>query len=466
MSILRSFAATALGLALACSATPVSAAPAPALPDTGVFALVAARYQARLARLAARGEAAVTPGRIRLLLATGQPDEAARLLPKLGGDSREVAVARARVLLARQDFPALAIEMDRLVAERATTEPERGLRFAYALALDDAPQVDSLSRVVDRPGDDAARVPELLAGGRLAYDRLDYPRAESLFTRALAVSPPPAELPAIGSEALARRCLALTGLALVKQKRRDWDGSLVLLTDALGCDALPEPLLALTDTLIRLGRTGEAISAGEWAVRLAPYNDAAHYLLGNGYARKNYTQLAAAYPTAFADAAGRQRIAAADAMLAAGDRAGAHAAYAAIVATHPDRVDARVRLASLDFEDGRYEQARDGCFAALRICPEYGRAHAVLAKALEAQRFVVDVHRAGYEARFAAAPMPSVPGIEKFVVNWKSLSPRHQKRVALSVAPWKAFVPVLVAGGATYFIKPLYMLLSDCPNLE
>jgi tetratricopeptide (TPR) repeat protein len=62
--------------------------------------------------------------------------------------------------------------------------------------------------------------------------------------------------------------------------------------------------------------------------------------------------------------------------------------------------------------------------------------------------------------------MPNVPGIEKFVVNWKSLSPRHQKRVALSVAPWKAFVPVLVEGGATYFIKPLYMLLSECPDIE
>ena len=68
-----------------------------------------------------------------------------------------------------------------------------------------------------------------------------------------------------------------------------------------------------------------------------------------------------------------------------------------------------MRLASLDFEDGRFAEARDGGFAALRPCPEYGRAHAVLAKALEAQRFVVDVHRAGYEARFAAAPMPQVP---------------------------------------------------------
>lgn len=200
-------------------------------------------------------------------------------------------------------------------------------------------------------------------------------------------------------------------------------------------------------------------------MKLDPWHDASHYMLGNGYARKNYTQLAATYPAAFAGRAGRAALARADALLGAGQRAAARAAYARTVTAHPGWVDARVRLASLDFEDGRFAEARDGCFAALRTCPEYGRAHAVLAKALEAQRFAVDVHRAAYEARFAALATPEVPGIERFVDNWKSLSPRHQKRVALSIAPWKSFIPVLVEGGATYFIKPMYLLLSECPAL-
>src|SRR5262249_47027609 len=112
------------------------------------------------------------------------------------------------------------------------------------------------------------------------------------------------------------------------------------------------------------------------------------------------------------------------------------------------------------------DAARDGCFAALRTCPEYGRAHAVLAKALESQRFAVDVHRAAYEQAFADTPTPDVPGIERFVVNWRALTPRLQKRVALSIAPWKAFVPVLAEGGATYYIKPLYARLSETPGGE
>jgi tetratricopeptide (TPR) repeat protein len=133
---------------------------------------------------------------------------------------------------------------------------------------------------------------------------------------------------------------------------------------------------------------------------------------------------------------------------------------------HPGWADAAVRLASLDLEDGRFADARARCAEALAACPEYGRAHAILAKALEGQRFEVDVHRPGYERRFEAASMPEVPGIERFVVNWASLSTRHRKRVALSIAPWKSFIPVLVEGGATYFVKPMHMLLSECPGLE
>ena len=62
--------------------------------------------------------------------------------------------------------------------------------------------------------------------------------------------------------------------------------------------------------------------------------------------------------------------------------------------------------------------------------------------------------------------MPDVPGIESFVENWNALSPRHQKRVALSIAPWKRYIPVLIESGATYYIKPLYELLSETPGQE
>ena len=414
-----------------------------ALPDSGIFAPVAGQLAERTGRLAAARDAE----RIRLLLDTGRPAEAARLADTMQGDAVELKVARAYAALAVQDFAAAA---QRIRALEGRDEPEaRAVRLAWLRVRDDAGAVDSLART--RPGG----APELLALARQAFDLLDYARAESLLALAQARIPQ-------DDTPVARRQRAAAHLTrtLVQQRLRKWDESLAEITRSLTEWATPEALETAANTLIRLGRVNDAISACEWGVRLNPYHEASHYDLGNGYARKNYTQLMAAYPGSFAGKA----LVPGDAKLAAGDRAGARAAYESLVKAHPSWVDARIRIASLDFEDGNFVEARDACFAALRTCPEYGRAHAVLAKALESQRFAVDVHRADYERRFAAMPVPDVPGIERFVLNWKSLAPRHQKRVALSVAPWKAFVPVLVDGGATFYIKPLALLLSECPD--
>lgn len=290
------FAAVVLSLS-----APLPAAGAVALPDTGLFAPVARQYRARLEAIRRAPEPAA-PGVLRLLLATGQPDEAARRLAKLTGEPRGADVMRARVALARQDFAALEPVRLRIMDGPMDREDERGALFSWRFATDDAAAIDELTRDAVAGRDDARAVPELLAAGRLAYDRLAYARAESCFTRVLAAVPRPADEPAWGSTASAHRAAALAGLGLVQQKRRDWDGSLVTLREALEAFGGADVLMPLTETLIRLGRTDEAISAAEWAVALAPYNDAAHYLLGNGYARKNYTQLAAAYPRVFADA--------------------------------------------------------------------------------------------------------------------------------------------------------------------
>ncbi len=455
------FRAATCGLAfLSCLALPALAEPT----ATGLFAPVARQHHADLVELRSLTPETVTPERIELLLATGQADLAAHELGRLRGEPRAVAVAKARVHLVRQDFAAAEPIVTAIAARPDPDDRERQVVFTWARAHDDAARVDTLTLGASLAPGTTAPLPDLLAAGRLAYELLRYARAESCFARAIERTATP--LPAGSAEELrlAQRSAALGGMAQVLIKRRDYDGALARLVAALEADATSPALIVLTEALIRLGRTDEAISAAEWACRLNPYSDAAHYYRGNGYARKNYTQLLESSPRAFADACGRGALARADSLLAAGNRAGARRAYEAIRRAHPGWADVVVRLASLDFEDGRFAAARDLANEALALCPEYGRAHAVLAKALESQRFAVDVHRAGYEKRFAAAPVPAVPGIEDFVVNWKSLSPRHQKRVALSVAPWRQYLPVLKAGGLDYYIKPLYMLLSEVPG--
>ncbi len=470
--LLRLVALVGAAMSAAPAAHAVVRVDALALPDTGLFASVAQRYRMELEGL----ERLDGTARVRGLIRCGRVDEACSLSVTRRRDGRDWMLAVAQAILARDGALAPG---DRQAFERPdATDEERDIGYLAMRGCDELFRIAAATRAIDLAPGTGEPTPDLLAAGHLAYDLLDYARAESCATRLIERLPATViDLRAGAIPSPVARARTLNLLAMVLQRRRDWDGALARSTEALALAPSGDALETLAQTLIRLGRTDEAVSACQWAAVLDPYaaqcsvtpdpsHGGSHYLLGNGYARRNYTELLAAYPRAFADARGGAALAAADARLASGARVEARAAYAAVVAAHPGWADARVRLASLDFEDARFAAAIAGCGAALAACPEYGRAHAVLSRALEARRFLVDTHRPGYERRFAATPMPEIPGIERFVVNWKSLSPRHQKRVALSVAPWKAYLPVLIEGGATLYIKPMYMRLSDCPGQE
>ena len=49
-------------------------------------------------------------------------------------------------------------------------------------------------------------------------------------------------------------------------------------------------------------------------------------------------------------------------------------------------------------------------------------------------------------------------------MNGRENGDRRRRDVELAAVT--AFVPVLADGGATFYIKPLYMLLGECPDLE
>lgn len=323
--------------------------------------------------------------------------------------------ARLHALLTEQRYAVVQAELDALVRAPRPDAAERAVIYQWLFARDDGAAIDRRTR--DALADVEADAVDLLAAGRLALERRDFDRAQQCFERALRKATRPAE-----------QADALRGLGLRHYQLREFDASLAQLERSLAADRTADGLVALADTLVRLGRAADATAAAEAAVALNPHHEAGHYLLGNGYVRENYTQLAARLGDAFAP------------------------------------LLADVRRASDAFEQGRFDDALAISLAVLQRCPQLGRAHAIAAKALESQRFAIDVHRADYERRFAATPMPVIPGIERYVLNWHDLSPRHQKRVALSVAPWKAFIPVLVEGGATHFIKPMWMRLSETPQ--
>lgn len=234
-----------------------------ALADTGLFAPVARQHRERLERLASTAPLPADE-RALLLLATGQSGAALALMAAQGDRTTADRVAHGRALLARLEFEPLAPLVATFAPGESGSVGVRALRYADLAARDDAPALDALTSPAVAGHDDARAVPELLAAGRLAFDRLDYARAESCWTRALAVLPGPPTAAAYTPHDTPRRAAAFTGLALVQQKRRDWDGSLATLREALETNASPAVLIVLTETLIRLGRTDEAISAAEW----------------------------------------------------------------------------------------------------------------------------------------------------------------------------------------------------------
>jgi tetratricopeptide (TPR) repeat protein len=323
--------------------------------------------------------------------------------------------ARLQALLTAQQYDLARPDLEVLLHTPRPDAAQRAVLYQWLFARDDGAAIDRRTRQV--LADVQAHAVDLLAAGRLALERRDFERARQCFERALRRSATPAE-----------QAQALRGLGLRHHQLREFDAALQLLERSLAIERTADGQAALAETLIRLSRTQEAIAAAEAAVALNPHHEAAHYLLGNGYVRENYTQLATRLGDAF------------------------------------PLLLAEVRRASDAFEQGRFDEALAISLAVLQRCPQLGRAHAIAAKALESQRLAIDVHRAAYERRFAATPMPVIPGIERYVLNWQDLSPRHRKRVALSVAPWKAFIPVLVEGGATHFIKPMWMRLSETPQ--
>lgn len=416
MLVARSKLPTLLLLAVLSSSNLPAHADGPAAPDV---AAAIARLRARITDAQARLAAAKDPvERARLLLATGRHDEAHALVGELFAAGREGRLAAVEALFAVQDFATL--EPLVLALRAAAGEPEvRRQLYRYWVTVDD---LAGLEKALDeRSAPDAV---DRLARGQLMLALLEPELAERHYQAALD-----------GAKSDADRARAHHGLGKVAYRKSDYDRSLIHLVRALEISAPDADLLmSLFETLLRFGRTEEAIDLAELAVSIAPYHELAHYQLGNGYSRNNYTQLEAAYPKAFAGGAGP-----AETAMRAGSRA---------------------------FATGDLGAARRAFLDALALCPEYGRAHNGLAKTLEAERLRVEVHRASYEERFAAAPMPEVPGIERFVLNWQDLTPRHRKRVALSIAPWKRYVPVLVEAGASFYIKPLHERLSETPHQQ
>ncbi len=392
------------------------------------------------------------------LIRLGMLDEARAILNQLEFDLDENRIEAALLLADLQlrlyDFNGAA-ESVRIAEE---IDPEDDGVFAHQMAImnarEDLATIDKLTkeRLRDRPGSVAGR----LARGSLLYQLLRHDESEVEYEEALALAKKPDQ-----------GVRALTGLLLIAYKRGDYDGALAIGERAIEA-GFPTPGLinSIAQTMIRTGDVGEAIELCHESLRWDPLNEFAHYMLGNGYAEQNYTELEADYPGAFPDSLTEPYLIEAKRLLAEGKRGPARATLINLKRDEPGLADPDLLLGTMFWEEGEPDSAIAHFNASLEVCPGYGRAHNAFAKAMEWKKLRANVHRQVYEKTFAETAMPEIPRIEEFVLNFDGLSDRHKKRVALSIDPWKRFLPVLIEAGATYYIKPLFERLSETPHQE
>ncbi|MBS1262069.1 MAG: Beta-barrel assembly-enhancing protease [Calditrichaeota bacterium] len=260
---------------------------------------------------------------------------------------------------------------------------------------------------------------------------------------------------------------ARLGIARALYDNRRFEPALDTLARSLDAGGFSADLLhnaALT--LIRLGRVREATALFQFAVEINPLHERAHYMLGNGYTPSNYSELAREYPTCFPDSASAVRLDAAKRRLLAGERELASATLQSLALEQPALVEPNTILAELAWLDGAFDTAERLLSDALELCPDHGRAHAILARVQELRRLTRSQRRQAVHDSLAAQPTPELPGSERFAGNWRMLEPELRKRVARSLEPWAAFLPALNAAGMTHTIKPMFMLLSDVPHLQ
>ncbi|MCB9358100.1 MAG: tetratricopeptide repeat protein [Calditrichaeota bacterium] len=334
------------------------------------------------------------------------------------------ALCRAAMQTARQsspqaalldyDFAAFRALLPELTATASSPQSFEPLLDWYVLT-EDLPELERWAP--------HSAYPEI-AEGRLAYALLNFERADSLFRAGLKYESP-----------IALR-LSKIGLSEVLQKQQKYEDALELLRSACTLEEISDEVLFQAGLCkIRLGEISDAISMFETCTECNPRSEMAHYYLGNGYVGRNYRELEATSEH---------------------------------LKCNGDAICARefVVDGSDEWMRGEFESALHHFAEALKYVPDYGRAHNGIAKCLEQFRLRENVYRAADQAAFDARPLPVIPQIEQYVLNWESLSERHRKQVALSVEPWKAYIPVLVATGSHHYIKPLHEKLSECPGLE
>lgn len=297
---------------------------------------------------------------------------------------------------------------------------------------------------------------DLLALGKYALRLHQYDEAVEWYSRAYDT----ALHPLLRTEA----CI---GLASAEYGNGDYTSALAILDREIRRGGINDDLCFWAGKImIRLADIEQAIELFHHTLQLNPKHENAHYYLGNGYSSLNYTQFKEHLPQAFPDSSSEEYWENVEEILGT---VSTEESIPILLETHdqfPDWYEPITRLASAYWEIGDYPRAEEYAKLGCTLYPDAGRSHAIYAKILEKKRMQASRYYQPDDVEFAEKEMPAIPGIEQYVLNWSRLSERHRKQVAICIAPWREFIPVLATTGHSLYIKPLYEILSDSPGLS
>ncbi len=211
------------------------------------------------------------------------------------------------------------------------------------------------------------------------------------------------------------------------------------------------------------GKLQEGYEQAKIALRINPYCHPAHVYLGNGWTPHDYEE-----ETIEGDEKTAARI---KELLATGDKHllkmefnRADQVFDRVLRMMPKNITALIGKGTLNYHQGKYDEALSWFFQALDVNPDYGLAHYGVCQTLLRKKDRINIRLGEIERDFVAKFALEPPFMRDVFINYKDLDPDLQKILCLAVAPLKNYLNALKIAGATFYLSPFHKFLWEAPH--
>lgn len=132
-----------------------------------------------------------------------------------------------------------------------------------------------------------------------------------------------------------------------------------------------------------------------------------------------------------------------------------------------DKSDLLTFIGYLFQMDDQLEEAQNHYFMAHNACPNYHRSHwglNTVARKLNQRRFD-DYEELKEESETISEQLQFPKEVETYILNWKTFNQDEQRRILYALRYWKNHIKMILDSNRYLYIKHVYQLLSESPEL-